>query len=373
MRRVGLPLLLAVLGACKGGASSSEPADGTPDSNAAAVTWVEGASAMIPAGATIWLDAEGTREITLPLAMDRGGIAVRVLEGGSDRIAIETDPDNTCAAAGLAGLQLRLFVRAEALVAPPKARCPPVVAPPPRGVASVFGGSDVYWRDGTLAGKLPKVRDVFGTLIEAGERVCFPFAFAPGDELTLCFARGAVIRNDAIGLGGTGAVGSAIAEPVPEPPAGEVSALLGGDGMGGPHGGEVGGIIGVGIDGDLDGFGMLHAPRKPVPKVVQGKAKVSGKLDKDIVRRIVRAHINEVRFCYDKQLARTPELKGKITVAFTIGGDGSTSDVRVSESNLGDAELDACVVDRFTRWKFPKSSDGKPVTVIYPFTLDPGE
>jgi Ca-activated chloride channel family protein len=42
-------------------------------------------------------------------------------------------------------------------------------------------------------------------------------------------------------------------------------------------------------------------------------------LDPEIVRRIVRAHINELRSCYNQGQVKQPQLAGSITIAFEIG------------------------------------------------------
>ncbi|MCA9718997.1 MAG: AgmX/PglI C-terminal domain-containing protein, partial [Myxococcales bacterium] len=79
-------------------------------------------------------------------------------------------------------------------------------------------------------------------------------------------------------------------------------------------GGGTGSGYGRGSGGGFGGRG------KRVPMVRQGKAQVQGALDKDIIRRIVRAHINEVRHCYNQGLSKDPNMKGRVAVQFTIGG-----------------------------------------------------
>jgi len=110
-----------------------------------------------------------------------------------------------------------------------------------------------------------------------------------------------------------------------------------------------------------------------VPVVRQAKAEVSGALDKDIIRRIVRAHINEVRFCYNQGLAKNPGLFGRVAVRFTIDGKGSVASAAVSEDTLADAKVSGCVVKAVRRWKFPRPHGGGVVQVTYPFVLEPGD
>lgn len=91
-----------------------------------------------------------------------------------------------------------------------------------------------------------------------------------------------------------------------------------------------------------------------------------------IVRRIVRAHINEVRYCYNQGLTRDPDLEGEITVEFTVGLDGNVEEAEAAETTLDDDAVEACVTKAVKRWKFPRPEGDEPVGVTYPFALSPG-
>lgn len=109
-----------------------------------------------------------------------------------------------------------------------------------------------------------------------------------------------------------------------------------------------------------------------VPTIRQGNAEVQGAIDKDIIRRIVRAHVNEVRHCYNQGLARSPRLAGRVAIQFTIGSDGSVPTAVVAESTINDAAVSGCIAQAVRRWKFPKPQGGGSVIVTYPFVLEPG-
>ena len=108
-----------------------------------------------------------------------------------------------------------------------------------------------------------------------------------------------------------------------------------------------------------------------VPTVRQAYAQVQGSLDKDIIRRIVRAHINEVRYCYNQALAKDPNAKGRVSVHFTIDANGKITAAQVTESTLTDAAVGVCIARAVKGWTFPKPMGGL-VTVTYPFVLEPG-
>jgi MYXO-CTERM domain-containing protein len=112
------------------------------------------------------------------------------------------------------------------------------------------------------------------------------------------------------------------------------------------------------------GRGSSPLVRNRVPKVGPG-------LDKDIVRRIVRAHINEVRSCYGRALAAAPALAGDMSVEFTIAANGKVRDVALGKSSVADSTLEACVTKAVGRWTFPKPREGAEVAVTQSFGLEP--
>lgn len=98
----------------------------------------------------------------------------------------------------------------------------------------------------------------------------------------------------------------------------------------------------------------------------------SDQYDREFVRKIVRAHINEVRYCYNQGLATDPQLAGRVEVQFTIGADGYVSESLLTSSDLADESVGECIRGAVARWKFPSPSDGNPVVITYPFVLEPG-
>lgn len=128
------------------------------------------------------------------------------------------------------------------------------------------------------------------------------------------------------------------------------------------------GTIGLGNVGTI-GDGR---PAKAVPRVRVAKPTVSQGLEADIVRRIVRAHINEVRHCYNRGLVDNPDLAGRVTVEFTVPGDGKVSAAAVDTTTLPKDDVEKCIVKAVKRWRFPKPTGGVTVVVKFPFVLEPG-
>jgi TonB family protein len=94
-----------------------------------------------------------------------------------------------------------------------------------------------------------------------------------------------------------------------------------------------------------------------------------GGLDKEIVRRVVRSHVKEIKFCYERELQRRPGLHGRVSVRFVIAPDGRVATVGIPESTVDSHEVDRCVADAVARWPFPQARDGGVTFVTYPFVL----
>jgi TonB family protein len=167
-------------------------------------------------------------------------------------------------------------------------------------------------------------------------------------------------------------------EPVEEPePAQEAQAEDAAD--------EQAGILGLlkpcgdSADGCVDGPGTIgHGSgtgqgfgggrgRLGGSQVSPDELSTKGKLDKAIIRRIVRARLSQMRFCYEKELANDPKLEGKITLSFAIDTEGNVANVQ-SDSSLGNQAVESCVTGVFQRMVFPKP-EGGIVTVRYPIVF----
>ncbi|MDZ4696946.1 MAG: TonB family protein [Deltaproteobacteria bacterium] len=197
-----------------------------------------------------------------------------------------------------------------------------------------------------------------------------------GSHLASIFGRDTALGSDAENVLG-GLLGSEIGEAY-----GGGGLGLAGTGSGGGGTGE--GTIGLGNLGTIGkgggggsgsgygrGAGGLHGRRARSPEVMPGTAAVRGSLDKEIIRRIIRRHINEVKFCYEQELVKSPELQGRIAVNFTIAATGQVVASVMQDSTLSNRRVESCVVAAVRRWEFPKPNGGGIVIVTYPFVFNP--
>lgn len=101
------------------------------------------------------------------------------------------------------------------------------------------------------------------------------------------------------------------------------------------------------------------------------RASVRGPLDIQIIRRVIRRHISDVKLCYEQQLEKKPGLSGRLMVQFTIAPTGEVVASALQSSTMGDAKVESCTVQAVWRWEFPRPEGGGIVDVTYPFVLMP--
>lgn len=111
--------------------------------------------------------------------------------------------------------------------------------------------------------------------------------------------------------------------------------------------------------------------REPEP-VTSAKAIIKGPMDKDVIREVVRSHIEDVRYCYNQGLLEQDDLSGRVTVQFTIGPDGAVAAAVIADSDLGHEGVENCIAKATKRWTFPPPTTGGSAVVTYPFVLTPG-
>ncbi|HJL19197.1 MAG TPA: AgmX/PglI C-terminal domain-containing protein [Sandaracinaceae bacterium LLY-WYZ-13_1] len=151
-----------------------------------------------------------------------------------------------------------------------------------------------------------------------------------------------------------------------------------GRGGGGTGEGTIGlgnlGTIGHGAGGGSGsgygrGAGGLRGRSARVPRIRTGNADVRGSLSREVIRRVIRRHINEVRFCYEQELNARPDLEGRVLVSFIISATGAVQSATVGNSTINNARVEGCITQAVRRWTFPAPDGGGVVGVNYPFVL----
>lgn len=194
-------------------------------------------------------------------------------------------------------------------------------------------------------------------------------ALADAGELDGVFGSSALDASLAGGVGGLlGAKGTQIG-------AGGLGSRGSGLGGGGSADG-LGGLgtkgIGSGKSGYGSGGGSFGAKGEGGLGSVGGDPIVLGALDRSLIDEVVKRHMNQIRYCYQRELTKNPSLGGKIVVKFTIAKDGTVSKASTASTTMSNKAVEGCIEGRFMRMQFPQPKGGGIVIVSYPFIFAPG-
>jgi pSer/pThr/pTyr-binding forkhead associated (FHA) protein len=208
----------------------------------------------------------------------------------------------------------------------------------------------------------------------------------PTDEQVVAGKMAALFGGDgAVGqLFGGDASGGALEAALGGLNGGKVASGYGTGGLGlrggGPGGGGVGtGTLGSGKIGTRgrgsgetgygSGEGGLGKKSERDITMTTGTPVILGSLDPEIIRRIVREHAGQIRYCYESELSRTPGIYGKIIMKWVINGEGKVMQATTAETQMKNANVEACLASRIKGWVFPKPKGGGIVIVNYPFVF----
>ncbi|MAT28992.1 MAG: hypothetical protein CMN29_29210 [Sandaracinus sp.] len=103
------------------------------------------------------------------------------------------------------------------------------------------------------------------------------------------------------------------------------------------------------------------------PSVRAGRATTVGGLTRGAIRRTVRRHQPEVRFCYEQALTQRPDLEGRVTVRFVVDPEGTVRTAVAQPTEGMSSRVGDCVGQAVRRWSFPSSPGVTSVT--YPFVF----
>jgi len=147
-----------------------------------------------------------------------------------------------------------------------------------------------------------------------------------------------------------------------------------GDGTGG-GGDGAGRIMGMG-DIDTGGghgvkAGLGDKGKKRVGNLTLSGSTSQGFCKKGNIESVVRRRAGAIRACYEQRLQVNKDLKGKISIRWTIDAEGSVSAASATVDTMGDAESTNCVLRTLRRMKFEKPEGGVCV-VQWPFVFSPG-
>jgi TonB family protein len=108
----------------------------------------------------------------------------------------------------------------------------------------------------------------------------------------------------------------------------------------------------------VGGVASANIGRKGSIKMALDAARVTGTGSKaanrggDELSRVINSHNDAVEYCYKREAKLNPNLKGDLTIEFTIAYNGRVKDVRVVSSSLRNKKVESCVTSRVRGWRF---------------------
>jgi hypothetical protein len=117
------------------------------------------------------------------------------------------------------------------------------------------------------------------------------------------------------------------------------------------------------------GCGCSDTPRRAVAKVQLAELTVAGGLEYDVVRRVVRAELTDVRRCYGDDERRDYGY-GSLSLHFSLAADGSLRTVVIGQDSLKRPAVGACIVEAARGWQFPAPEDGSLTLVTSRYVFD---
>ena len=109
---------------------------------------------------------------------------------------------------------------------------------------------------------------------------------------------------------------------------------------------------------------IVHEPPK-------AKISIRGGMSREAVLKVVNAHLDEVRDCYERELLHNPGISGKILMEWLIQLDGAVRYAKVKFTNIGhSSDLHTCLQAQVVTWNFPRPKGGEEVLVTFPFLFE---
>ena len=102
------------------------------------------------------------------------------------------------------------------------------------------------------------------------------------------------------------------------------------------------------------------------PKEMRGSSEALGYRSEQSIMDVVLSRRGRITYIYNKYLKRNPNLRGKVSIEFTIAANGFVINARIIESTINHPQLERELLALVKRLKFDPIPSGN-VTTIFPF------
>ncbi|MCD4665622.1 MAG: TonB family protein [Bacteroidales bacterium] len=102
------------------------------------------------------------------------------------------------------------------------------------------------------------------------------------------------------------------------------------------------------------------------PKKISGSKDALGHRSDQSIMDVVMSRKGQITYLYNKYLKRNPNLRGKISIEFTIAANGFVTKARVIEATISHPQLQRDLIRLIKRLKFDPIPSGS-LTAVFPF------
>jgi hypothetical protein len=97
--------------------------------------------------------------------------------------------------------------------------------------------------------------------------------------------------------------------------------------------------------------------------------RIEGGMSREMVKRVIDQHLQEITYCYENALISNPNILGRMVFEWKILMNGRVGEIRIVASSVNSHEIHDCIKSAIRSWQFPKPM-GAEVVVSYPFVFD---
>jgi hypothetical protein len=82
----------------------------------------------------------------------------------------------------------------------------------------------------------------------------------------------------------------------------------------------------------------------------------------------MRQSQSRFRYCYERELLKSPALAGTITLRFHLDGQGIVTRASVAKTTMNNGRVESCVIKQLRSLHFPAPSSGS-ADISYPLVF----
>jgi|JI10StandDraft_1071094.scaffolds.fasta_scaffold617498_3 hypothetical protein len=96
---------------------------------------------------------------------------------------------------------------------------------------------------------------------------------------------------------------------------------------------------------------------------------IAGTLTKDQMTRVINAYMGQIQYCYEKQLMKSPDLKGDVSIKFNVNEHGRVNHFSIDKTTMENPPTETCLTGVIQRMPFSSTSGSTQVTIPFQFSL----